>query len=73
MDGGRGHLLGRIEMPLALGMVGGPFKVLRVQSARELAEAAVGLSQSFAAVRALGSVGIQKGHRELHARCVMVT
>lgn len=35
--------------------------------------AAVGLAQNFAAVRALGSVGIQKGHMALHARCVAVT
>lgn len=80
-----GHLVGRIELPLALGTVGGPIKVhpqvqaalkvLRVSSARELAMvmAAVGLSQNFAAVRALGSVGIQKGHMALHARCVAVT
>ncbi|MEW5737713.1 MAG: hydroxymethylglutaryl-CoA reductase, degradative [Myxococcota bacterium] len=80
-----GHLVGRIELPLALGTVGGPIKIhsqvqaalklLRVQSARELSMvmAAVGLSQNFAAVRALGSVGIQKGHMALHARCVAVT
>jgi hydroxymethylglutaryl-CoA reductase len=78
-------LVGRIELPLALGLVGGPIrihpqvqtalKMLRVSSARELAMvmAAVGLSQNFAAVRALGSVGIQKGHMALHARCVAVT
>jgi len=80
-----GHLVGRIELPLALGTVGGPIKVhpgvqlalrlMRVESARELAMifAAVGLAQNFAAVRALGSVGIQKGHMALHARCVAVT
>jgi hydroxymethylglutaryl-CoA reductase len=45
--------------------------LLRVGSARELAcvLAAVGLGQNFAAIRALGSVGIQKGHMALHARC----
>ncbi|NTX07754.1 MULTISPECIES: hydroxymethylglutaryl-CoA reductase, degradative [Myxococcus] len=81
----QGHLVGRIELPLALGMVGGPIKVhpgaqlglklLRVTNVRELAMvfAAVGLAQNFAAVRALGSVGIQKGHMALHARCVAVT
>ncbi|MFY2559168.1 hydroxymethylglutaryl-CoA reductase, degradative [Corallococcus terminator] len=81
----QGHLVGRIELPLALGMVGGPIKVhpsaqlglklLRVDNVRELAMvfAAVGLAQNFAAVRALGSVGIQKGHMALHARCVAVT
>jgi hydroxymethylglutaryl-CoA reductase len=78
-------LVGRIELPLALGLVGGPIKIhpqvqaalkiLKVQSARELAMvmASVGLAQNFAAVRALGSVGIQKGHMALHARCVAVT
>jgi hydroxymethylglutaryl-CoA reductase len=80
-----GSLVGRIELPLALGMVGGATKVhpqvqtalkmLRVSSARELSMvmASVGLAQNFAAVRALGSVGIQKGHMALHARCVAVT
>jgi hydroxymethylglutaryl-CoA reductase len=79
------HLVGRIELPLALGLVGGPIKIhpqvqtalkmLRVSSARELSMvmASVGLAQNFAAVRALGSVGIQKGHMALHARCVAVT
>ncbi|MFT3836014.1 MAG: hydroxymethylglutaryl-CoA reductase, degradative [Myxococcaceae bacterium] len=78
-------LVGRIELPLALGTVGGPIKihqgvqaalkVLRVSSAKELAMvmASVGLAQNLAAVRALGSVGIQKGHMALHARCVAVT
>lgn len=80
-----GHLVGRIELPLALGTVGGPikihpgvqlaFKLLRVSSVREMAMvfASVGLAQNFAALRALGSVGIQKGHMALHARCVAVT
>ncbi len=80
-----GHLVGRIELPLALGTVGGPIKIhpqvqaalklLRTTSARELAMvmASVGLAQNFAAVRALGSVGIQKGHMAMHARCVAVT
>ena len=80
-----GHLVGRIELPMALGTVGGPIKVhpgvqvnmkiLNITSARELSMifAAVGLAQNFAAVRALGSIGIQKGHMALHARCVAVT
>jgi hydroxymethylglutaryl-CoA reductase len=80
-----GHLVGRIELPMALGTVGGPIKVhpgvqvamkiLKVSTARELSMvfAAVGLAQNFAAVRALGSVGIQKGHMAMHARCVAVT
>jgi hydroxymethylglutaryl-CoA reductase len=79
------HLVGRIELPMSLGTVGGPIKVhpgvqvamklLRVESAREMSMvfAAVGLAQNFAAVRALGSIGIQKGHMALHARCVAVT
>lgn len=79
------HLVGRIELPMALGTVGGPIKIhpgvqaamkiLRATSARELSGVmvAVGLAQNFAAVRALGSVGIQKGHMALHARCVAVT
>ncbi|MBK7863344.1 MAG: hydroxymethylglutaryl-CoA reductase, degradative [Archangiaceae bacterium] len=80
-----GCLVGRIELPLALGTVGGPvkihpgvqaaMKILRSTSARELAMvmASVGLAQNLAALRALGSVGIQKGHMALHARCVAVT
>jgi hydroxymethylglutaryl-CoA reductase len=80
-----GHLVGRVELPMALGTVGGPIKIhpgvqlslkiLGASSAREMAEvfAAVGLAQNFAALRALGSVGIQEGHMALHARCVAVT
>jgi hydroxymethylglutaryl-CoA reductase len=80
-----GHLVGRIELPLALGTVGGPIKVhpgvqaaLKLLGTRSVQElmmvfAAVGLAQNFAAVRALGSVGIQKGHMAMHARCVAVT
>jgi len=70
---------------MAIGTVGGPIRVhpgvqaalklLRVESARELAGviASVGLAQNLAAVRALGSVGIQRGHMALHARSVAVT
>jgi hydroxymethylglutaryl-CoA reductase len=80
-----GHLVGRIELPLALGTVGGPIrihpgvqlslKLMGTTGAREMSMvfAAVGLAQNFAALRALGSVGIQKGHMALHARCVAVT
>jgi hydroxymethylglutaryl-CoA reductase len=79
-----GSLVGRLELPLAVGTVGGPIKIhpsvrlmhqiLGVRGARELAEvmAAVGLAQNLAALRALGSVGIQRGHMALHARCVAV-
>jgi hydroxymethylglutaryl-CoA reductase len=81
----RGDLHGRIELPLALGTVGGSMRVhpgvqaalklLRVASAGELAMvfASVGLAQNFAAIRALGSVGIQRGHMALHARCSPAT
>ncbi|MDP3277381.1 MAG: hydroxymethylglutaryl-CoA reductase, degradative [Deltaproteobacteria bacterium] len=80
-----GHLHGRLELPLQVGTVGGPIrvhptarlglKILGNPGARELSTviAAVGLAQNFAAVRALGSVGIQKGHMAMHARCVAVT
>ncbi|MBX5484343.1 MAG: hydroxymethylglutaryl-CoA reductase, degradative [Myxococcaceae bacterium] len=79
------ELVGQIELPLALGTVGGPIKVhpgvqlalklMRVNGVKEMGMvfASVGLAQNFAALRALGSVGIQKGHMALHARCVAVT
>jgi hydroxymethylglutaryl-CoA reductase len=75
-----GALCGRIELPLAVGIVGGTIqahplarvalKILSVTSARELAEimAAVGLAQNLAALRALATEGIQRGHMALHAR-----
>lgn len=75
-----GDLVGTIELPMAVGLVGGATKVhpsakaciklLGVKSARELGEiiAAVGLAQNFAALRALATVGIQSGHMRLHAR-----
>ena len=75
-----GDLLGTIELPLAVGIVGGAtrshptarvcLKILGVQTAAELAEimAAVGLAQNLAALRALVSEGIQHGHMSLHAR-----
>ena len=77
-----GDLLGSIELPLALGTVGGAtrvhpqarvaLKVLGVANARELAQvvAAVGLAQNLAALRALAMEGIQRGHMRLHARQV---
>jgi len=79
-----GNLVGRLEMPMAVGTVGGAtrshptarvaLKILGVQSARELAEvmAAVGLAQNLAALRALATEGIQKGHMALHARQVAI-
>jgi hydroxymethylglutaryl-CoA reductase len=81
---GEGCLVGSIELPLALGLVGGPIKVhpgvglslklLGTTSVRQLAQvfASVGLAQNLAALRALGSEGIQKGHMALHARRVKV-
>jgi hydroxymethylglutaryl-CoA reductase len=82
---GAKFLVGRIALPLAVGTVGGPIrihptvqlshKIMKIESAPELAAvmAAVGLAQNLAALRALGSVGIQRGHMALHARCVAVT
>jgi len=73
-------LVGTIELPLAVGIVGGnlecnprvrfALRVLGITSARELAAimAAVGLGQNFAALRALVTDGIQRGHMALHAR-----
>jgi hydroxymethylglutaryl-CoA reductase len=75
-------LSGRIELPLAVGIIGGAtrvhpvaqvaLKILGVASARELAElmAAVGLAQNLSALRALAAEGIQRGHMALHARHV---
>ena len=75
-----GNLVGKIELPLSVGIVGGIInvhptakvcaKILKVASASELAcvIAAVGLAQNFSAIRALASEGIQKGHMKLHAR-----
>ena len=78
-----GNLRGSIEMPMKVGIVGGPLesnpgvamnlRLLGVKSATELAEvmAAVGLAQNFAALRALATDGIQAGHMTLHARSVV--
>ena len=75
-----GDLTGSIELPTPVGLVGGATKIhpaaqtcvklLGVESASELAQviAAVGLAQNFAALRALATDGIQKGHMKLHAR-----
>lgn len=78
-----GNLRGRIELPMKVGIVGGPLesnpgvamnlRILGVKSGQELAEvmAAVGLAQNFAALRALATDGIQVGHMTLHARSVV--
>ena len=75
-----GDLVGTLEIPMPVGLVGGAtkthpvaraaLKILKVQSAQELAEVAVavGLAQNMAALRALATEGIQRGHMALHAR-----
>lgn len=75
-----GDLVGEIELPIAVGLVGGAtksnpvakicLKLLNVGSAQELSMvlACVGLAQNFAALRALANEGIQKGHMKLHAK-----
>jgi len=75
-----GNLVGEIEIPLALGIIGGitrthpmarlALKILKVESAGELSQvaAALGLAQNVGALRALASEGIQKGHMTLHSR-----
>ena len=80
-----GNLVGEIELPLAVGIVGGAtrvhpaaraaLKLLGVQSARELAEicACAGLASNLAAMRALATEGIQQGHMALHARQVAMS
>jgi hydroxymethylglutaryl-CoA reductase len=77
-----GDLFGEITLPMAVGLVGGATKVhpaakvavkiLNVHSAVELAQviAAVGLAQNLGAIKALSTVGIQRGHMRLHARQV---
>jgi hydroxymethylglutaryl-CoA reductase len=79
-----GDLSGSIELPIAVGLIGGAvkthptaqivIKILNVKTANELAEvlAAVGLAQNLAALRALSHEGIQKGHMSLHARNIAV-
>ncbi|MBL8079822.1 MAG: hydroxymethylglutaryl-CoA reductase, degradative [Anaerolineales bacterium] len=75
-----GNLVGTIEIPMAVGIVGGATKVhpaaqaavklMGITTAAELAEiiACVGLAQNMAALRALATEGIQRGHMSLHAR-----
>ncbi|MGE5249328.1 MAG: hydroxymethylglutaryl-CoA reductase, degradative [Bacteroidota bacterium] len=80
----QGDLVGTLEMPLAVGIVGGAtrvhpaakaaLKLMGVQTAAELAEVivSVGLAQNLAALRALATEGIQRGHMSLHARQVAI-
>jgi hydroxymethylglutaryl-CoA reductase len=75
-----GNLVGSLELPLSVGIVGGIanvhpiakicMKILKVTSAQELAciMIATGLAQNYSAIRALSTEGIQKGHMRLHAR-----
>lgn len=79
-----GDLVGTIELPLALGLVGGATKVhaaarasvaiLGVKSATELGEviACLGLAQNLAAIRVLATEGVQRGHMSLHAKNVAI-
>lgn len=83
-DKENGYLIGRIELPLVLGTVGGGINllpvskvaldILNVQSAQQLAHviAAVGLAQNFSACRALVSEGIQHGHMNLHYKSLAI-
>ena len=80
-----GDLVGSIELPMAVGLIGGAtkvhptakvaLKILGVKTANELGEvmAAVGLAQNLGALRALAHEGIQRGHMSLHARNVAIT
>jgi hydroxymethylglutaryl-CoA reductase len=79
-----GSLVGTLEMPMAVGIIGGATKVhpaaqaavklMGVKTASELAEiiVSVGLAQNMAALRALATEGIQRGHMSLHARQVAI-
>ena len=79
-----GNLVGSLEMPMAVGIIGGATKVhpgaraalklMGVETAAELAEiiVSVGLAQNLAALRALATEGIQRGHMSLHARQVAI-
>jgi len=79
-----GNLVGSLEMPMAVGTVGGAtrvhpaaraaLKLMGIQSATQLAEiiVSVGLAQNLAALRALATEGIQRGHMGLHARQVAI-
>ncbi len=80
-----GDLVGSIELPMAVGIIGGAtkvhpvakiaLKILGVKTAKELGEvmAAVGLAQNLGALRALANEGIQRGHMALHARNIAIT
>ncbi|MEC7466784.1 MAG: 3-hydroxy-3-methylglutaryl-CoA reductase, partial [SAR324 cluster bacterium] len=79
---GTGNLVGSLEMPMAVGLIGGAtrvhpiakiaLKILGVNKAEDLARviAAVGLVQNYGALKALATTGIQKGHMALHSKNV---
>jgi hydroxymethylglutaryl-CoA reductase len=79
-----GDLVGSIEVPMAMGLVGGAtvihpmaklvIKILGVKTAADLAEiaAAAGLCQNLAALRVLASEGVQRGHMSLHAKNIAI-
>ncbi|SHN04555.1 3-hydroxy-3-methylglutaryl-coenzyme A reductase [Roseibium suaedae] len=79
-----GNLVGTLELPMAVGIVGGAtkthplaklaLKILNISSAAELAQicVALGLAQNMAAIRALATEGIQRGHMALHARNIAI-
>lgn len=79
-----GNLTGMIEMPMAVGLIGGATKshptarvaldIMNTKTAEKLARviAAVGLAQNFSALKALATTGIQKGHMALHAKNIAV-
>jgi hydroxymethylglutaryl-CoA reductase len=79
-----GNLVGSLELPMAMGLVGGAtaihpmaklvVKILGIETAAQLAEitAAVGLGQNLAALRVLASEGVQKGHMSLHAKNIAI-
>jgi hydroxymethylglutaryl-CoA reductase len=78
-----GNLVGEIELPVAVGIIGGAtktlpvarlcLKIMEIESANDLSQviAAVGLAQNVAALRALASEGIQQGHMKLHAKNIV--
>jgi hydroxymethylglutaryl-CoA reductase len=80
----KGDLVGSIELPMAVGLIGGAVrthpiakiavKILGIKTANQLAQilAAVGLAQNLGALRALAHEGIQRGHMSLHARNIAV-
>lgn len=81
----KGDLVGEIELPLAIGIVGGTtkthplariaLKIMNVKKVEELQEiiASIGLAQNLAALLALSTVGIQQGHMKLHAKNIAIS